>query len=1586
MLAHIGCGSPESIDFSKVDAGVKASGNIFTRGGIRRTAHVERYTEKMETLPQKVFREDRDMTFPQMHAELVKLRLQITNDPSLNRASRKQLLHKLQQTETRFVNDTEIAGVRLDALAKPYCERLRILASQISERTPSSPPFRELQAQLADILNDIETDKQLNGSDQSTALFEIVATVQRELLNRSSENYAPVAAGLSEIHMAALTGTEDGSKTTQAFLEETSLLELQNTKGRLEAAFQSLVKRVDTDELADADLYLLHHDTTQTQGLVEALDRAITAKGILAHAGTPASTLAQAEAELRELSENVSIFTTDQNARPPFVFDDKTMGSPIHCGNAIGVAETAVVMVAARLESIELSNRLEIKQDMEGVRESLSAPATTSGSIDSRLSHLGIIQTRIKTVAALIDHGLLSENRALLGGELALLSSQVDSGIETLRCEQILTQVGRPGTTLSALARELSAMGQPPTTRSAMARLSQTSSNNLKSIRGDLQGIENEFKTASPQRFPFLRAQLDVIALRGEKNLLSAHGEGLQTDLSQARADFLPKLRAAVLHENIPALDGMLDRLSDASRQEFDTLSETGYLLNPAFANRLQELVTAGPETLEAVTGKADEFFEAMGAARSLKESLAGDRPHPSDEAHDADETIFQKALTFVDTMTRDHGHLDGLALGLKRELVPAESHDHVTLRHHANIAKREFGHALRQASGFGSETTGFDMPIQEITFDTPFLHSIITNPDARLDEVNVMFARAYMLDAIADGRLNPEEASSREAFAKALSTAGFPASFEVLDQMIKLDFRSTADAARVSADIEKFSRTISTNGEALKSFMHVCYGAQRFKAREAINILAQNMLKTFSISGEQAVEDGLLGKRFDQRLGIGKDPRYKSLTRNLNTYLKQDDITRGKFTELMSLYTQIDEAQQPHIQDLLRRSGDLMGVTQEGVPANGTIPQASLKGSTLCKSLLEICQTLDDSSGRSGLQALRMTTALSGLQNNISLEEMRGSTFSPRTQGETTRDFTRLASTLKKRDLPSGAYQKAWSDMRRVLEGNRTRQKAEAVMYFKGHETSDCRFSWIQGHGATLVNQAQKIAQKISDLEQRLDKETTKNLRTLGWSIPRVIDDAVHIAVLNQFLKSGCETLSDFKSRFVLSSSGALSPSPDYQEIRKSLESMNIPFEVLAENRLTLFVQTMEDSTIDTLRGGVKLDRSLGRRAEALYDELSDEIKQDMWNSQWERAASAGISRLSPGKKMSISLGRQISISTDEIPIGLGDAKVTLAFKAARNQSVSVLQAEDGGYQVILKGGVSAGATASLDGLLDRIAIEAGVSGGIDRGCIIKFDAADQCRQFVAKLVGGQAGFDSLGGSSGISFVRDGNIEAAVKISVDPIEKSVPPIAGIGLENGIALTAELTLGAGSQWHEERSASTVTRTHEVSYSAELKLQVGTRETSLAAKVTKGSTLVYRSGALTTESSVSRTAPLESHPGAAAFAFLRQNGVDLPQSHPYMLAIMESAQAVGSGAKIVVSRTLTEDAMFRYNEAVSDKDRSAVLSDSSNFMLGGVKITGSQTESAFESTINLALLKYSRTVHSDLETVVSFDLREFAHHG
>ncbi|MCG8566117.1 MAG: hypothetical protein MI747_13650, partial [Desulfobacterales bacterium] len=95
------------------------------------------------------------------------------------------------------------------------------------------------------------------------------------------------------------------------------------------------------------------------------------------------------------------------------------------------------------------------------------------------------------------------------------------------------------------------------------------------------------------------------------------------------------------------------------------------------------------------------------------------------------------------------------------------------------------------------------------------------------------------------------------------------------------------------------------------------------------------------------------------------------------------------------------------------------------------------------------------------------------------------------------------------------------------------------------------------------------------------------------------------------------------------------------------------------------------------------------------------------------------------------------------------------------------------------------------------------------------------------------------------------------------------------------------------------------------------------------------------------------------------------------------AIMASARAAGTGAKIEVSRNLTAEATFRYNEAISDKERSAVLSDSASFMLGEVKISGSKTESEFKTDVNLAVVKYSRTVNSDLETVQSFSMREFA---
>jgi hypothetical protein len=482
---------------------------------------------------------------------------------------------------------------------------------------------------------------------------------------------------------------------------------------------------------------------------------------------------------------------------------------------------------------------------------------------------------------------------------------------------------------------------------------------------------------------------------------------------------------------------------------------------------------------------------------------------------------------------------------------------------------------------------------------------------------------------------------------------------------------------------------------------------------------------------------------------------------------------------------------------------------------------------------------------------------------------------------------------------------------------------------------------------------------------------------------MPKIVDDAVHLAVMNQFLKSGCRSLSDFKSRFVMSESGSFTPSVDYQEIRESLEGMNIPFEVLAQGRLDIFLRRMDDTTIDSLRGDVQLDRKLRRSAERIMEQAPDTVRQLMVKSKWSEAARAGISQLRPGQQMSVSLGKKVGITTGEIPLGLGDAKLKLAFDAAKNQSVSILHGEDGGYQVLLKGGYSAGAKANLDGLLDMVSIEAGVSGGINRGCILSFDSDGACQEFVAQLVSGQAGVESLRQSSGVSFVREGNIEGAVKISADFADKSVPPVSAIGLDNGLAVTAEVTFGASGEWSEERSATKLTRTHQSSYQAGLEIQLAAGKGSFNANVTKSSSLVYNNGALTTESSVSRISDLGKTPAPTSLAFLRKHGVKIPESHPYMQAIMQTAQAMGSGAKIEVSWNLTEEAMLAYNDAESDEERSQILSNTESFILGEVKVTGSKTESTFESGIDLKLFKYSNTVHSDVETTVTFDMREFA---
>lgn len=1227
-------------------------------------------------------------------------------------------------------------------------------------------------------------------------------------------------------------------------LADTSL-EIQPDSTDIQNAAHTLERLMELLEKADsflhpADATLLGQEVTSAVRALQAGE--VAAKGNALYRGTMDSFTA--------FTEQVVVFQKEVAT---------LLAAPDCSERAAAMLTHMADSLEQRLETQKKQEQVSSTQSLETVSDLLAkcAASTESGSgattgrlARQLLSYIQDLKNRAEITTTTEDAALFvlalseAESRAHVYALTATIAERTSlrTGVGELRdvYQQIMEQK-----TLSAGDRKALLEVLVTASASQRERLEQGLEAALARQSGDTDALPSKLYASDTKRTPefrirHLRSELESLRAQAQRSLLGADMDSLFTALDKAATGMADDLLALVRNNAaVPLLSTTLSQLAPEQQRVFQELCLKTWS-DPVFMLRLDARLT------EAGTASFITFLDTLGHVW---------RGNASPE-------VRSQAVAHIEELTLYFPELDALSLTLEKSCIPPEEHALLTQQHGSERGKRELGRIF-------AKERGTDRPV-----DNAFLQRTVQalqggkTEEFDLHVLKVAWHTYLAAEKIGTGG-TPEDFA---VFQQTLPTPYRSMDTPLLSALMNSGLSGSASAHAVASVLASASKALGGSGRATEIFHQICHEADRYRAETILTVLVRNLLEAQSVTGTQGLEvGGALRAAIDRELR--KDPSLKDrLVDKVQGAFSKDPARSGSFDDQLTRILETIPGLRANVMALLERESvlgaadevlagyieeharNLTNVHQKGalIPAEapGAPPSVypeKLYGEQLCVGLLalnDILSNPDSVYGQSWREQKAVVDQLD-FQKHFHLDGMRGLNWRSGSDSAGVPLKKALEGLRDARTSTEFEYNKAI--ILGVFKEYNLLSKSEAILFFKAHgiiggasvlqraltrkhrldQNGTCsarmqkKYATLRGSGARAVQAgSQSVAARAED-RQRMGTLIDAPMNSLSTHVARVMNTAVHLAVLDTFTKTSCTTFAEFLGQLPpdRSNPDALARSAHFIDCRTTLErKLGIPPE-FAEASLISFFKNAKADFPQKLAADSSYDFALALRRFGTSLEVNGEVKSVMAEDKARTAATNLMQRLAPNQSIGLNLETGVTLSASVSAYGQLDFRATLA--VAKENGLCAWRGTDGKPHLTLCKGFSGQMGISVDGILGTVAAKAHARVNKVSAGEMTFTSDAAFANFMGELFSGKAGLESLRHCENIAY------SSSISATGEAILTTVDMSDFFGITAGVAeFVFEAKAGLTKTWTEILEGDRRTVKDAILYNLGLTAQLG----------------------------------------------------------------------------------------------------------------------------------------------------------------
>ncbi len=1071
-----------------------------------------------------------------------------------------------------------------------------------------------------------------------------------------------------------------------------------------------------------------------------------------------------------------------------------------------------------------------------------------------------------------------------------------------------------------------------------------------------------------------------------ERSVLKDHAVKLMSQISKRL-----HVRAAIetFEQSFPGLDSLHleEKFNEEALNALGKLHEKKFL-NDLFLKRLSNYVLTGfPEGLRK--SQSVSFMPADKVLATLNNLLP---------------EIASGANEYIDTIFGDP-YLDDFALRMKLSLNEKDTHEMVVLKHRCSVAKRELAKALFLRTGRWKKLK-FQSSFRSVLFDDTTIRTIISLvQDKRLKykHVDLLLANVLILEAKIDGRLDNER--TRKTFISNLQELGFETSLGDLEHYINQNFSSMSDVRRIAEAVEKFARRIGKDESVLKTIAQSSGEfSDKVRAEELLDTILRNI--TF-VQAEGVVKFGDTGlnKAVSDRLhsafsGYEAEEIVESLRRFTAISIENAKLQQ----DIKDLSLRLDKLNE----NISTAMAIFIGVEQSN--------KGRPRGYRSCGKVKALCdgfESVENAKRKGRLEEVsgRIDELLGTLAKlkKFHLDVMHSAKAHSATQD--TKDFRKIIKRSKK----SNSLMEKYEVLNEAVTFLKTRdidKKAQAIIDLRDHA---------------------ELYDRIGRLKEKLTKNVREQERLFGKDLNTNIKYTAYSAILQDFLDSGVSDFGEYR--------------PNIDKIKDNIERMGAGVAVNGVKVCTEVAVNMakglSKETLSYWAGEIKLSKELKRAKRNAIKEAHPEHLKLLKTERITNIANKGaeqIGDLNPGDEIIFGFGSSALVRIGKMPPLIDrafnvsvpvDTKVT--FRAAVDNSVSVARRDDS-YVVTLKGGKSAGTQVDISSLVSLLQLGVGISGGLAKGCSLRFEKLEDCQRFFKSLVTESADVSSWKSASEINMIFENQGGVEVKASAG-ISKGISDLEDISrkikdLADSLPKDVDFDLGIEAQirakgkvsakWTEERSASTVKKSRTISYSVEAGVDVGasielgfkdvsishalkiaannfskltgknvpdtrTAIFSIGLKVEKTSEIVTKHRFITADTNIRKSVEIKQNPVQTILTFAQENGLTFrDHNDPRWKGLCGLLFNAEEGDRVTIRWVLKEESLDKIRELQSQgdvKEAKKILALPDSFEPVEISLTTfREIKHTNKLKIGYDLIEMAQSTSAEKVSILSVDLR------
>ena len=1193
----------------------------------------------------------------------------------------------------------------------------------------------------------------------------------------------------------------------------------------LSTQLSSTLRALEAGELAAEVFTLLRPSTEsfaqQQQNVASFRERVATALADPACSDEAAATLSNA---LEALDQHLTAQSQREHVHAGHTLQTAT-DLLTRCQTALQEGRIAEAGLAAR-------QALDFLEDMR-VRAAImtdQAQAEELAAVESHAQLVALSVTIQERASLRVTSGTLQDVQQQI--ENAATLTQADrKALQTLLAATSAAQLKKQEQELQQAQELLAGKGQTSSKGSVL------SSTGLHFI----QRSEDSSLIAAPEtQLRLFKTSLDSLRTRAGRTLLAQDAAAFNAQMDAAMLGAADRLTALVYgNADLPRLSKALQGLSGEQSAAFRLLTLKSWA-NPIFLRALEkDLETHGTDSLGTLL---QTLGQAWGDAAPAKTRV--------------------RAVALLEALALPLPELDALSLDLEKSCLPEEEHALLTQKHGSERGKRELGKIFAKARGT-------DKPVSD-----KFLQIAVRALQGHeAEEFDLLLLKVYWntllsAEGVSDGG-SPERFT---AFQQSLPQPYKDMDTDLLSALVHSGMQGLSNAHAVASVLASASRTLSGSSRVTEIFQQICHHADRYRAEQISTILVRNLLEAQSITGAQALETGGALREAINR-DLRKEPSLKNrIVDKLRILFTKNPVMTESFDDqLFMVLGRIPDIRE-HVHELLAHTAvlgvaeevlagymeehakNLAYVQQKGGIIPGDAPGATplvnpekLKGEQLSVGLLalfDILRNPDNVYGQNW-QEQKQSLAQLDFQKILRVDEMRGLNW-----GEGPDEYGgRLKMAVEglrnaKNSMEFEANRRA---ALKLFEAQALLPKSEAILFFKSqHEASGVnvlqraltkkhkldprgvcvqrmqkKYATLRGSGARAAQAAALSGTARAEDAKLTGKLIDAPMRSLSTHVAQIVNTAVHLAILETFQKSSCETFEEFLGQIApdRTDRASVMRSPHFSDSLRTLEKKLGISGDLAEFGLLSFIKNAQSNVLQTLAGDTSYGFAVALRNFITSREVNGEVKTVMAEDKARNAAQALVQRLGNNQSIALHLDTGVALSVSTATMGQLDLRATLG--VAKEHGLCAWRDSEGKPHLTVSKGFSGIMGVSVEGILGTIAAKANISASKLMAGELSFPSDAAFVSFMGELFSGQADMETLRHCEGMAY------SSSISASGQALFTTVDMTDFFGITAGVAeFNFEAKAGLSKTWTEKKQGETRTVSDTMRYNLGINAQLG----------------------------------------------------------------------------------------------------------------------------------------------------------------